>query len=73
MKKYFQISVIICFTSIPVFGQISQEWVARYHFYSMDQANDIAVDDSGNVYVTGSSESSTPNGAKFDYATIKYN
>ncbi|HLT23859.1 MAG TPA: SBBP repeat-containing protein, partial [Ignavibacteria bacterium] len=39
----------------------------------MDQAKDIAVDDSGNVYVTGSSEASTPNGAKFDYATIKYN
>jgi len=35
---------------------------------STDEASALAVDDSGNVYVTGSSW----NGTSFDYATIKY-
>ena len=38
-----------------------EEWVARAHGNSFDAANDLFVDVSGNVYVTGT------------YATIKYN
>ena len=71
---FFPFVVILIFTgAIFCNAQVSQEWVARYHFYSDDQARDIAVDDSGNVYVTGKSEAYTPGGAKPDYATIKYN
>jgi uncharacterized delta-60 repeat protein len=49
-----------------------QQWVARYdgpESYT-DQATAIAVDGSGNVYVTGASSS---NAGSLDYATIKYN
>jgi hypothetical protein len=52
----------------------AEEWVTRYNGpgNAFDAASAIAVDNSGNVYVTGQSTSSGPI-QSVDYATIKYN
>ena len=42
-------------------------WTNRFDGNSLDNANDIAVDAVGNVYVTGSAH-----GISYDYVTIKY-
>ncbi|MBN1352656.1 SBBP repeat-containing protein [candidate division KSB1 bacterium] len=52
-----------------------QQWIARYKGPGFsNEASDLAwalaVDDAGNVYVTGESDGS---GTERDYATIKYN
>ncbi len=49
----------------------NQLWEKRYNGpgNSDDWASDIAVDGSGNVYITGFSQDS---GADYDYATLKY-
>lgn len=46
-----------------------QQWVARYNQVTDDNATSIAVDNSGNVYVTGYSAGAN---ITFDFATVKY-
>jgi uncharacterized delta-60 repeat protein len=53
-------------------SQVGPVWLQRYNGTadSTDYANKMAVDTSGNVYVTGSSKGG---GTSYDYVTIKYN
>ena len=70
VTKYLTVGLLFVF-SISVSAQVYEAWVARYFGpgdYD-DVANAIVVDDSGNVYVTGSSWAG-PTGR--DYTTIKY-
>jgi len=48
----------------------TQQWASRYDNGGVDRAAAIAVDGSGNVYVTGVSAGS---GTGDDFATVKYN
>jgi len=59
------------YTTISYDSDGLERWTASYDGpgNSIDTANAIAVDDSGNVYVTGRSAGS---GTNYDYATIKY-
>jgi uncharacterized delta-60 repeat protein len=48
-----------------------QQWIARYDgFGGTEEANAIAIDKWGNIYVAGHSETGT---GSYDFATVKYN
>jgi uncharacterized delta-60 repeat protein len=54
----------------------NQEWVQRYNgpINAVDRANDLAIDDNGNVYVSGRISTILDSDANLsDIATIKYN
>lgn len=61
------------YTTIKYNSSGVQQWIQRYDGpgHSLDEANDMAVDAMGNVYVTGRSRSGSGEFTT-DYATIKY-
>lgn len=71
MKK--SILILLALLSIKLtFAQVMQEWVAFYDgsAQAFDHPTSMALDDNGNVYVTGESFNI---GNNRDYATVKYN
>lgn len=67
--------LLVHFLLISIFsvGQVTQEWVARFAASTnsfSEGATDLAIDQQGNVYVTGAT---IRTGSFIDYTTIKYN
>jgi len=69
---FFLLTTLCSLLATFSFAQVDTAWVRRYNGpgNNFDNAYAIAVDDAGNVYVTGRSYVA---GTDFDYATIMYN
>ncbi|HEX7401422.1 MAG TPA: SBBP repeat-containing protein [candidate division Zixibacteria bacterium] len=74
LTKVLWVGVLVLCT-VPAFAQtVDTAWVRRYDGPANrhDDARGLAVDDSGNVYVTGESKGTLVPTNPSDYATIKY-
>ena len=71
IKTFLAILTLIYFLTGNAFSQVLEEWVARYSGPSSfgDEATALAIDNLGNIYVTGFGYVSGP---RNDYVTIKY-
>jgi hypothetical protein len=65
------LTTMLLLLSAPVAPGQEVAWIARYDgpVNESDEGYDLAIDNSGNVYVTGYSQGSDP---LWDYVTIKY-
>ncbi len=72
MAKKLILFAVLLLVSVPAVAQVDTVWVRRYNApdSTYDEAHALAVDESGNVYVTGRSHGAD---GSYDYATIKYN
>jgi PKD repeat protein len=73
MRRFILLFALVCIL-MPVFSSaqtVQEMWTARYNGTgnNYDEANAIAVDQSGNVYVAGESKGSS---GGLDYVTMKY-
>ncbi|KPL02784.1 MAG: hypothetical protein AMJ90_04845 [candidate division Zixibacteria bacterium SM23_73_2] len=74
MKRIILISAILLLFGVPLLAQpVDTAWIRTYNGPGNgdDIAYDLAIDDSGYIYVTGGSWEGAVN--THDYATIKYN
>lgn len=71
MKKYL-LFLIACVFFFQVSGQVNIQWQKRYTSSGTfsDKAEDMVMDATGNIYVTGVARGTT---GSLDYVTIKYN
>lgn len=73
MKHMLVLLVVFSISNTALKAQFVQQWAARYNGHANsdnEKSNDMYVDASGNVYITGCSDSL---GNNTDYTTIKYN
>jgi hypothetical protein len=69
LRSFF---IVAAFLALPAAAQIQQAWVAHYDngiTNGTNQAVKMALDSSGNIYVTGFSQNANSN---LGYVTIKY-
>ena len=68
--KFFLLALFFCFTNART--QVTEEWVQRFNdaLNENDGAQSVAVDVSGNVYVSGWAFNSLTG---YDYTLLKYN
>ncbi len=72
MKYSILILLSFAVTSLTFSQQLAEEWNARYNgtANSIDMTSGLAVDNQGNVFVTGYGYNT---GTSRDYITVKYN
>lgn len=71
MKNIFLIFIFFIAFSIQSIAQVNIQWQTRYTSAgnNIDRAEDMVIDATGNVYVTGLGQGTSGN---FDFVTIKY-